>query len=170
MRDSSTMIEARVLSEDDWKLWRELRLAALTEAPYAFGAQLSDWQGDGDREERWRGRLTIPGSYNVVAVLDGQPVGMASGVPTDQDGVVEVISMWVAPAGRGRGVGDHLLRTVEEWARHAGAGTLRLSMAEGNDHAWALYERHGFRTTGELGGLMPDGIHREHVMAMSLPA
>jgi len=36
------MIEARVLSEDDWKLWRELRLAALTEAPYAFGAQLSD--------------------------------------------------------------------------------------------------------------------------------
>ena len=164
------MIEMRVLGEDDWKLWRELRLAALTEAPYAFGAQLSDWQGDGDREERWRGRLAIPGSCNVVAVLDGQPVGMASGVPTDRDGVVEVISMWVAPAGRGRGVGDQLLRTVEQWARQAGAGTLRLSVAEGNENAWALYERYGFRATGELGGFMPDGVRRERVMTRMLTA
>ncbi|NJP30255.1 GNAT family N-acetyltransferase, partial [Microbispora sp. SCL1-1] len=27
------MIELRVLYEDDWPIWRELRLAALAEAP-----------------------------------------------------------------------------------------------------------------------------------------
>ncbi|MGW9198268.1 hypothetical protein [Micromonospora chersina] len=80
------MIDTRVLGEGDWKMWRELRLAALAEAGYAFGSQLADWQGDGDREERWRDRLAIPGSYNVLAMLDGQAAGMASGVPTDHDG------------------------------------------------------------------------------------
>ncbi|MEV6371493.1 GNAT family N-acetyltransferase [Micromonospora musae] len=164
------MIETLVLTEGDWKIWRELRLTALTEAPYAFGSQLADWQGDGDREDRWRSRLAIAGSYNVVAILDGQPVGMASGVPTDRDGVVELISMYVAPVGRGRGVGDHLLHSVEQWARQVGAGTLRLAVVEGNENASALYRRNGFHDTGELGDLMPDGVRREHIMAKPLAA
>ncbi|WP_320068549.1 GNAT family N-acetyltransferase [Micromonospora sp. RTGN7] len=162
------MIETRVLAEGDWKIWRDLRLAALTEAAYAFGSQLADWQGDGDREERWRGRLTIPGSYQVMVMLDGQPVGMSSGLPTDQDGVVELISMYVAPMGRGRGVGDRLVRAVEQWARQGGAVTLRLAVVEGNKNAWALYQRNGFRDAGELGDLMPDGVRREHIMAKDL--
>jgi hypothetical protein len=83
------VIKLCVLSPDDWPLWRRLRLAALAEAPYAFGSRLADWQGDGDRAERWRDRLALPGSYNVVALLDEQPAGMASGVPADEPGVVE---------------------------------------------------------------------------------
>ena len=105
------MIELRVLTPDDWRAWRQLRLAALAEAPYAFSSRLADWQGDGDREERWRARLEIAGSYNVVAVLDGEPAGMASGVPAGE-GVAELISMWVSPAARGHGVGDHLVQAV----------------------------------------------------------
>ncbi|WP_433789082.1 N-acetyltransferase family protein [Actinoplanes sp. CA-252034] len=162
------MIATRVLTTDDWKTWRELRLGALTEAAYAFGSQLADWQGDGDREERWRDRLAIPGSYNVVATLDGQAVAMASGVPAGEDGAVELISMYVAPAGRGRGVGDLLVAAVERWARECGAHTLRLAVAEGNDHAVALYRRAGFRETGEPGDLMPDGLRREQIMAKAL--
>ena len=77
-------------------MWREMRLAALEEAPHAFGSRLSDWANA--EEERWRARLEIAGSYNVVAVMDGHPVGMCSGVPTEDDGVVALISMWVAPA------------------------------------------------------------------------
>ena len=62
-----------MLTPGDWAVWRELRLAALAEAPYAFGSRLSDWTGEGDREERWQARLAIPGSFNVVAVMDGRP-------------------------------------------------------------------------------------------------
>lgn len=162
------MIETRVLGEDDWRLWRGLRLTALAEAGYAFGARLADWQGDGDREERWRGRLAIAGSYNILALLDGQPVGMASGVPTDQRGVLELISMYVARAGRGRGVGDHLVREVERWARQAGADTLRLAVFEDNTHAWTLYRRHGFQPTGEISTPTPDVSRREHVLTRPL--
>ncbi|MDR3032872.1 MAG: GNAT family N-acetyltransferase [Kitasatospora sp.] len=165
------MIELRVLTTEDWRAWRELRLGALAEAPYAFGSRLADWQGDGDREQRWRDRLGIPGSYNVIAVLDGQPVGMASGIRAEaDDGTAELISMWVSPAARGRGVGDRLVRAVEDWARQAGAGVLTLAVTDGNDNAIALYRRSGFADTGELGDLMPDGVSREHVMAKTLTA
>lgn len=157
----------RVLTPDDWAVWRELRLAALAEAPGAFKSRLSDWQGEGDREQRWRARLDIPGSLNAVAVLDGQPAGMASGVPAG-DGVAELISMWVSPAARGRGAGDRLVEAVEQWARQAGASVLRLAVAPGNHSAVALYRRNGFTYTGEFGGLMPDGVSREHIMAKTL--
>ena len=33
------MIEVRVLVPDDWRTWRELRLAALAEATYTFGSR-----------------------------------------------------------------------------------------------------------------------------------
>ena len=162
------VIELRVLTSDDWPIWRELRLTALAEAPYAFGSRLADWQGEGDRSERWRARLDIPGAHNLVAVIDGQPVGMASGVPTDDRGVVELISMWVDPTVRGRGIGDQLVRAVERWAKHAGAEVVRLAVTEGNEAAAALYLRNGFHFTGELGDLMPDGVHRERIMAKTL--
>jgi hypothetical protein len=45
------VIDVRELSPDDWQVWRVLRLAALEEAPYAFGSQLSDWVDA--KEERW---------------------------------------------------------------------------------------------------------------------
>ncbi|MGE7439420.1 GNAT family N-acetyltransferase [Kitasatospora sp. NPDC001175] len=142
------MIEPRVLTSDDWELWRELRLASLVEAPEAFGATLADWQGEGDREEHWRSRLELPGSYNIVAVLDGTPAGMVSGVPTEQDDIAELITMWVSPGARGRGVGDFLIREVERWARRRGVTALWLSVAPGNTRAENLYRRNGFQGSG----------------------
>lgn len=162
------MVETHVLTPDDWVIWRELRLQALPEAPYAFSSRLADWQGDGDREDRWRARLNIPGSHNVVALIDGEAVGMASGVPTEDDEVAAVISMWVSPAGRGRGIGDALLRAVTDWARSIAARELRLTVAEGNAAAVASYERNGFRFTGELGDRMHDGTSQELVMKREL--
>ncbi|GGX78334.1 GNAT family N-acetyltransferase [Streptomyces hiroshimensis] len=164
------MLELRTVESDDWPLWRELRLAALAEAPYAFGSTLAQWQGSGDREERWRARLSIPGAHDLVAFLDGLPVGIASGVPGEGAEKVELISMWVSPTARGRGVSDCLIQAVERWAVERGATTLRLSVMPDNRKATALYERHGFTDTGEPGELLSDGVGRERVMAKSLAA
>jgi ribosomal protein S18 acetylase RimI-like enzyme len=161
------VIELKLLAADDWRLWRGLRLQALLEAPEAFGSQLADWRGDGDREERWRGRLSIPGGHDVAASLDAVPVGMVSGVPSGER-ATELISLWVSPTARGRGVGDALVADVVRWAQGAGATTVHLRVAEGNDAARKLYERHGFRLTGEKGALMPDGVRHELVMELSL--
>ncbi|MEU8156629.1 GNAT family N-acetyltransferase [Micromonospora sp. NPDC048986] len=159
------MIEIMVLTPDDWPTWRELRLAALTEAPGAFGSRLADWQGDGDREQRWRDRLSIPSSHNLVAVLDGHPVGMSSGVPTPDPLMMDLISMWVHPDARGTGVADRLVNEVAQWAHERGATRLRLNVRLDNARAKALYRRAGFRMTDEPGNLTPDG---EQVMLRPL--
>lgn len=140
----ASMIEIRVLTPDYWELWRELRLGALADAPQAFGATLEEWQGEGDREERWRARLGIPGSHNLVALLDGRPAGMVSGVPTGEDGIAELISMWVSPSAGGSAVGDRLVDEVARWASRTGARELRLSVMPGNARAIALYRRNRF--------------------------
>jgi ribosomal protein S18 acetylase RimI-like enzyme len=159
------VIDVRALTPAHWQVWRELRLAALAEAPAAFGSRLADWQDA--EEERWRDRLAIPGSVNFVALLDRKAAGMASGVP-GEDGIPDLISMWVSPAGRGKGIGDRLVQEVARWARSQGAAMLRLTVAEDNEHAAALYRRHGFTDTGELTGPLPDGIRMEKIMMKPL--
>ncbi|ESQ02960.1 Acetyltransferase [Streptomyces sp. PVA_94-07] len=160
--DSVSMVELRVLaSEDDWPVWRQARLAALSEAPHAFRARLADWPHGG--EDRWRARLTMSGAHNLVAVLDGDIVGVAAGMP-GADGTYELRSVWVSPRVRGQGVGDLLTGAVEAWARRAGARALKLVVVPGNEAAVALYLRHGFVAPGERGELSGDGVSRERVM------
>jgi ribosomal protein S18 acetylase RimI-like enzyme len=159
------VLSLRAVTADDWPVWRDLRLAALAEAPRAFKSRLEDWQLGG--EERWRSRLELPDTFNIVALLDGGAVGMASGIPRP-DGVCELRSIWVSPQARGRGVGDQLIAAVETWARQSGAWTLKLAVISGNEPAIALYRRNGFVMTAELGGLSPDGATRERVMVKTL--
>jgi ribosomal protein S18 acetylase RimI-like enzyme len=117
-------------------------------------------------EERWRGRLSIPGAHDVVALLAAVPVGMVTGVPVE-DGVTELISLWVSPTARGHGVGDALVSDVVRWATGFGATTLRIGVVEDNDPARRLYERHDFRLTPERGELMPD--HKRYELVMERP-
>ncbi|MGW6198481.1 GNAT family N-acetyltransferase [Kribbella sp. NPDC055110] len=158
------MIELDNVGPDDWKAWRELRLAALEEAPFAFGSQLADWIDA--PEERWRERLSVPGAYQVIASIDGTPAGMAGGFPGED--AAELVSMWVAPAGRGKGVGNALMTAVEDWARSIGARAVKLSVVPGNDPAHNLYLRHGYVDIDEPGDLMADGVTRELVMQKHL--
>lgn len=146
----------RAVTADDWQEWRPVRLAALGDAPDAFGSRLADWSDA--PEDRWRDRLSIPGALDLLAVQDGHPVGMASGVP-DQDDRAELISMWVDPVARGRGVADVLIAEVVRWAAAAGRGVLTLSVMPDNDRARRTYERLGFVVTDAPGDALPDGRH-----------
>lgn len=159
------MIAVRRLSPDDWRDWRRLRLAALADAPDAFSSSLADWTGEGDREDRWRARLSdVP--FNVLAEVDGTAVGMASGLrPGGAD--AELISLWVDGRARGRGVGDVLVEEVLSWARAEGAGRVVLGVRLANAAAIALYRRHGFVDAGANEGV-DDGDPPERCMVRSL--
>ena len=136
------MIELKTLTPDDWLEWRDLRLRALADALHAFSARIEDWQGADDT--RWRQRLSLPGSCNIIARCDGIAVGMVSGISTEQTEAKALIALWVAPDARGRGVGDALTTAIAHWATALGARELRLDVAAANTSAIALYARHGF--------------------------
>lgn len=135
-------ITVRMLGEDDWELWRALRLRALADAPEAFCSTLAEWSGAADVERRWRDRLASV-ALNLVAEAGGDAVGMVSGA-APSGGVVELTSMWVAPEARGRGAGAALVAAVLSWAARRGARSVALDVRAQNAPAIALYARQGF--------------------------
>ena len=168
-------IELRRVSDDDWRTWRAVRLAALTDAPAAFASRRHEWADAS--EARWRGRLSIPGAMDLVAVdLDrNAPVGMVTGTPaTDRSGSAELISLWVDPASRHRGVAALLITAIARWSADTGATSLVHSVMPENVGARRTYERNGFTVPGpaahgvcDAAGQLP-GDDRELVMLRDL--
>lgn len=159
------MINLRILTPDDWRLWREMRLEALRNAPEVFSATLADWQGKGDAQERWRNRLTAV-AFNGVAELDGKPAGMISG--GWNQGNVELLSLWVTPAARGQGVGDRLVEAVVKWARSQGSPQIILSVKTGNVAATRLYLRHDFSDVGPSPESKPESPERLFIRGLDM--
>ena len=62
---------------------------------------------------------------------------------------VQLISMWVAPEARGRGVARDLIRAVATWTLGRGSARVVLFVQEANTPARQLYERAGFSLTGD---------------------
>jgi GNAT superfamily N-acetyltransferase len=138
------MLIVRPFTIDEWPAYRALRLAALAEAPYAFGSTLAEALARGD--EDWRNNLAA--RVQFVAELDGEHVGMAGAIVDDDPDEPDLVSMWVAPSARGRGVGDELVQAVLGWARDAGYAAVGLWVYDTNPGAEKLYRRNGFVRTG----------------------
>ena len=143
---SAMTVRVRRLEPDDWQLWRDVRLAALADAPYAFGSTLAYEQGFD--EARWRRRLTRTTGMSAAAFLDGNPVGIISCWIPDGTDLVFLVALWVAPAARGHGAGDALVTDVLGWAAEHGYPLVELRVADGNHAARNLFLRNGFTPTG----------------------
>lgn len=137
----------------DESLLRELRIAALTDAPAAFGSTL---QRESARTVEDWSRWFSPGVTFFWMDDAGEAGGLVAAV-VDGDGLkADLVSMWVRPDQRGQGVGDAMVTAVVAWAQQQGLA-LRLHVVEDNSHAERLYERHGFRPTADV-DVRPDGV------------
>ena len=134
---------------------RAVRLRSLRDAPHAFGSEVSEVEAR--PPSSWVQQLRDLPTW--VAVLDGRDVGIVRGASGDHPAASELISMWVAPEARGRGLGDALVRAVVDWARRRGSRTLRLEVASDNAPAQRLYARHGFAPTGRSTAMPPPRAH-----------
>ncbi len=132
----------RLLTPEDWQTYREIRLAMLHESPGAFGSRYAD--AVTFEEDTWRGRLTTCDHH--LAEVAGRAVG-AAGLSVE-DGVGDLIGMWVRPQARGRSVGALLVQAVLDRAAVLGCDRVRLDVVDGNGPARRLYERMGFVATG----------------------
>ncbi len=141
-----------------------MRLAALAEAPYAFG---STWEHERhNTEAQWR--HAIEARERFVAEREGRVVGMAAAGASDDVRAAALTSVWVEPPARGRGVGDSLVLAATEWAAAAGYRQIVLWVTDGNQRAEKLYERHGFRRTGSVQQVRPGEDRVEYEMSLTL--
>jgi GNAT superfamily N-acetyltransferase len=109
---------------------------------------------------RWDPALEVPDLFELdrryggsagafwVARLEGRVVGSV-GVERIPDGQAELHRLYLDATLRGRGVGRALVETVLGWCRQAGVRRLTLWSDTRFDRAHRLYERMGFRQTGE---------------------
>lgn len=94
------------------------------------------------------GLKQVAGSFVMLAVLDGKPVGAAvcfrgfstfAGRP-----LINVHDLSVLKEFRGKGIGTQLLAAVEEYAIAQGCGKVTLEVREANPLAERLYRRLGY--------------------------
>jgi len=109
------------------------------------------------RRDWYRSMLAGGHDFALVARADGEPVGYAFVHirPGDDDTwpvgshIAELVSLAVAPASRGRGVGTALMDAVDAELDLRGIADLEVAVMAGNDRARRFYERRGLRL-GEL--------------------
>lgn len=162
-------ITVRALHEDDWKAYRDIRLAALRESPEAFVATEAEERAFD--ESVWRERMTR--SRRLLAFVAEKAVGVVSlgvaGAGSDAN-VGELFGLWVAPAARGTGVAWELVQAGADQARADGRSHLAYWVGTDNGRAVAFASSFGFRPTDTRRPMrVSSETDGEEEMAMILP-
>ncbi len=151
------VVRVERLSPDDWRRLRTVRLRALQASPDAFGGTFEE--ATARSPENWAEQVSAMPTF-VAVTGAGDDVGMVRCAP-DGAGTVWLLSLWVAPEIRRRGVGTALIDAGIRDARSADMKRIALAVAEHNAAAIALYIRKGFTRTGDAAA--PMSPPREHV-------
>ena len=129
---------------------RDLRLAALTDAPDQFGETYA-LAARRSAEEWLDSTLSdAPGAAfgTLIAEIDGTAVGMAFAIQDRSDAATGRLGgMWVGPSARGIGIGTALIGAVVDWFRSAGLRRVRLWVVP-SSAAEKLYRSAQFIATG----------------------
>lgn len=152
---------------DQWRVYRDVRIASLIDSPRAFWATYAEAS---DRtQEQWRGRLG-PDFPTWVALEDGRPLGTVALWHAPHQARAEglLVGMWVASVARGTGVADALVQGALEQARVLGWRRVLLDVAHENHRAATFYRRLGFSPTGEVGEMPWDPSVTEETLALDL--
>lgn len=163
----SDMIRIEPVTLELLDVYRETRLAALKETPLAFG---STFAGESRfTTAQWVARVTRSTTDAACTYLafDGNVCCGLAGAFRDEDhpGRATLVSMWVAPSHRRRGIGETLVSACVDWCRSRSLESIDLLVTDWNTGAMALYERLGFRMTGQSEPYPNDPKHVEYQMA-----
>lgn len=135
--------------EADWAALKSIRLAALLDAPTAFG--VSHQTAAAQTEAQWRERAAAASAARPKTEFwlafdeasSSDAIGMIGG-GVDGHGHYNLIGMWVAPARRGSGAAGRLVEALKARAIELGHRRVVLDVAPENARAARFYQHHGF--------------------------
>ncbi|MGF0238979.1 GNAT family N-acetyltransferase [Rhodococcus sp. IEGM1300] len=134
-------MQVRLTQTRDWQHLKHIRLAALLDAPTAFGVS---YQTAADySDEQWQQRASSTGTQFWLAFQEDQPVGMI-GAAVDQANRYNLIAMWIDPAQRGAGLATQLVDAVKSAALRKGHDQIFLDVSPVNERAANFYLKQGF--------------------------
>ena len=170
--DPAAGLAVRRATAADHVALRGVRLRALRDTPSAFGSTYEqeskrDAQAWQDVARRWTDPQT---AATWIAWLGPQTVGLVAGVDDNADPArAWLVSMWVDPSARRRGLARRLVEDVLRWSADRGRAAVHLHVTSNNPAARALYLSAGFLATGDS---MPHPHQPglvEHEMAFRAP-
>ena len=150
----------RKLNEDDWQIFRRIRLEALATDPFVFGSNLA---AESERsEEQWREFLRSPKYGIFVLFVDAEPRGM-TGIVLDRDDPSERTALlwgsWLAPEVRGKGLSKLLYESRIAWAReHPTVDRIIVSHRASNLSSKFANQAFGFVPTHVTEKVWNDGV------------
>ena len=127
----------------DWPQVRTIYLEGIATGQATFEQSAPDW-------EAWD-RKHLPACRLVARDTAGQVIGWAALTPYSARAVyagVAEVSIYIAAATRGQGVGRHLLAALVDASEAAGIWTLQAGIFPENTASVRLHERCGFRVVG----------------------
>ncbi|MCQ0970382.1 GNAT family N-acetyltransferase [Paracoccus sp. TK19116] len=138
--------------------WRRIRLQASKDAPESFEETYDDWA---DRPlADFAARLSSARVF-AAGTHRGRALAIAGCVPgLDLRDASRgwVVSVFTRPEARGRGLAGAVIQTIMSDAAMRGMTSLGLHVVASNATAIALYERLGFRDSGQTGIVSSRGL------------
>lgn len=146
------MRAVRRIQTGETDLFKQMRLASLRDAPYAFSStyesalqrSADSWREQADSTAQGSDRATF------IAFSDDAPIGIAAlyRLPDKLD-IGEVLQVWVAPEYRGTGATRDLMDAVFKWAGDNSFRAIIARITNENTRALRFYRKCGFAFTNE---------------------
>ncbi len=137
------------LPPNRWKEYKNLRLEAVQNSPQSFLATVQETLAEKDSE--WESKIN--NMFFAVSETD-ELVGMAGCYRDSKqklNHVANIVSVYVTPSYRGKGVGRKLLEAVIAHAKNSpGVTKLQLGVITTQVEAYTLYTSLGFQNVGTL--------------------
>ncbi len=141
-----TEIKVRLLVKNEWQLYRDVRLAALRDAPEAFVARFEDEASYDD--DFWRERMSR--ATRIVAERGNELVGVVClGLHNEDPQTGEVFGLWTAPTVRGKHVAKDLVSAARQKAAEDDRRLLYFWVVSNNAFAVGFAGSFGFRPSSE---------------------
>lgn len=155
----------RRTQKNDAQIIRDLRIAALTDAPYAFGAKLEDvlkepsekFAVDAARHSE------SDTSASFIAFSEAEPIGTIGAFFEQPSHRAFICSLWVKGSFRGGAISQKLLQIAIDWLSERGATECYAWVSDLNKRAIGFYIKHQFLNSGSFQPLPSNPEHLEHL-------